>query len=126
VETIVKLVNINGVIVIEVSHNSLELDPICSRRMVSLLDALEFSPCYLFRVCFSKGLGNCSFEIFPRFVGALSFRDQRFDPCPGVSSILGARIVDLFCIYVKFVRFTIKFELTLSEECAELGSFAVV
>jgi hypothetical protein len=75
VETIVKLVDIKGIVVIEVSHSSLELGPICSRRMVSLLDALEFSPCYLFRVCFSKGLGNCGFEFFPSFVGALSFCD---------------------------------------------------
>jgi hypothetical protein len=98
VETIVKLVDIKGVVVIEVSHNLLELGPICSRRAVSLPDALEFSPCYLFRVCFSKGSGNRGFEIFPSFVGALSFRDRRFDPCPGISSTPGARIVDLFCI----------------------------
>jgi hypothetical protein len=96
VETIIKLVDIKGVVVIEVSHNLLQLGPICSCRIVSLPDALEVSPCYLFRVCFSKGLGNCSFEIFPSFVGALSFRDRRFDPCPGISSTLGAHIVDLF------------------------------
>jgi hypothetical protein len=98
VETIVKLVDIKGVVVIEVGYNSLELGPICSRRTVSLPDALEYSPCYLVRVCFSKGSGNHGFEIFPSFVGALSFRDRRFDPCPGVSSTPGACIVDLFCI----------------------------
>jgi hypothetical protein len=98
VETVVKLVDIKGVIVIEVSYNSLELGPICSCSMVSLLDALEFSPCYLFRVCFSKGSGNCGFEFLPSFVGALSFCDRRFDPCLGISSILGAHVVDLFCI----------------------------
>jgi hypothetical protein len=75
VETIVKLVDIKGVIVIEVSHNSLELGPICSRRMVSLPDALEFSPYYLFRVCFSKGSGNRGFKFLPSFVGGLSFHD---------------------------------------------------
>jgi hypothetical protein len=98
VETVVKLVDIKGVVVIEVGYNSLELGPICSRRTVSLLDALEFSPCYLFGVCFSKGSGNCGSEIFPSFVGASSFRDRRFNPCPGVSSTPGARIVDLFCV----------------------------
>jgi hypothetical protein len=75
VETIVKLVDIKGVIVIEVGYNSLELGPICSLRMVSLPDALEFSPCYLFRVYLSKGLGNRGFEFLTSFVGAVSFRD---------------------------------------------------
>jgi hypothetical protein len=98
VETIVKLVDIKGVVVIEVSNNSLELGPICSRRTVSLPDTLEFSPCYLFRVCFSKGSGNRGFEFLPSFVGALSFRDPRFDPRPGISSTPGARVVDLFCV----------------------------
>jgi hypothetical protein len=97
-ETVIKSVDITGVIVIEVSHNLLELSPICSHRMVSLPDALEFSPCYLFRVCFSKGLGNRGFEFLLSFVGALSFHDRRFDPCIGISSILGDRVVDLFCI----------------------------
>jgi hypothetical protein len=98
VETVVKLVDIKGVVVIEVGHNLLELGPICSRRTVSLPDTLEFSPCYLFGVYFSKGSGNRGFEIFPSFVGALSFHDRRFDPCPGVSSTPGARIVDLSCV----------------------------
>jgi hypothetical protein len=98
VETVIKLVNIKGVIVIEVSYNLLELGPICSCRMVSLLDALEFSPCYLFRVYLSKGSGNRSFEFLPSFVGALSFHDRRFDPCLGISSTLGAYVVDLFCV----------------------------
>jgi hypothetical protein len=98
VETIVKVVDIKGVIVIKVGNNSLELGPICSCRTVSLPDALEFSPCYLFIVCFSKGSGNRGFEFLPSFVGALSFRDRRFDLCPGISSTPGAHVVDLFCI----------------------------
>jgi hypothetical protein len=98
VETVIELVDIKGVIVIEVGNHSLELGPICSRRIVSLPDALEFSPCYLFRVCFSKGSGNYGFEFLPSFVGALSVCDRRFDPCPGISSVPGAHVVDLFCI----------------------------
>jgi hypothetical protein len=53
-----ELINIQGVIVIQVSYESLEIGPVCCGGAISLSDCLEFSSCNFLAIGFSEGASD--------------------------------------------------------------------
>jgi hypothetical protein len=53
-----ELINIQGVIVVQVGHESLQISPVCCGGAISLSDCFEFSSCNFLAVSFSEGASD--------------------------------------------------------------------
>jgi hypothetical protein len=114
------LINIHGIVIVQVSYESLEISPVCRGGAISLSDCFKLSSCDLLAIGFSEYTTDGCFEVRPSFVLANSlFLHRRLDPGPGISSASGASIVDLFGVFIEFVGFAIELKFTLYKEYLE-------
>jgi hypothetical protein len=120
IQSIMELIDVHGIIIVQVSHKSLEIGPVCYSRAISLLDCFKLSSCDFLAISFSECMTDGYFEVLPSFIFANSFfLHRRLDLGPGISSASGAGIVDVFGVFIKFVGFAIELKFTLYKECSE-------
>jgi hypothetical protein len=117
IQYIMELIDIYGIVIVQVSHESLEISPVCHSTVISLSHWFKLSSYNLLAIGISECMTDGCFEVLPSFILANSFfLHRRLDRGPGISSVSGASIVDFFGVFIEFVGFAIELKFTLYKE----------